>query len=209
MTNLLSSPEDFSTTWGKPATAVINVNQTTAPDGTSTADQLIDNSGGGSATPYVTQDITVSTSTQYVYSVFAKQDQLQWIVLSVSNFTTPANIVAWFDLSSGVKGTVQAGFAAAGIYDIGDGWYRPWVSFISDVTDTNGSLRIYMDDADNGGRTVDLDGTSSIFIWGAVAEPGASPTPYTSEAGIVVPGSTSTRTGPGLTLGMMGRMGAK
>jgi hypothetical protein len=177
-TNICLQSEDFGTTWSPNANSSVSTNQTTAPDGATTADQLIDDSGGtGDVNVEVTQNVTVATATQYCLSVFAKADQLSWLGLRVANFTTPANALASFDIGTGVKGTIAAQFDDSGIEDYGNGWYRCWVAFTTDATDTTGTLRVRVLDGDADELVAD-DGTSSIYLWGAQLEAGAFPSSY-------------------------------
>jgi hypothetical protein len=175
-TNICLQSEDFSTTWTE-TNGASTFNQTIAPDGSNTADQLLDNSATGTGGVRFTQAFTVATTTAYTFSIFAKADQLSWLNLLATNWTTPVNSGAYFNLADGTIGTVDAGFDDSGIEDWGNGWYRCWVSLTSDAADTTGEMRIQLADADND-NTVDLDGTSSIFVWGAQLEAGAFPTSY-------------------------------
>ena len=169
-TNICLQSEDILTTWSEINGASV-ANQAIAPDGTLSADKLIDNSASGTGAVFIFQSVTVATATVYTYSAYLKADQLNWAALQVVDFTTPVNSIAYFDLSAGVKGTIAAGIDDSGIEDVGNGWYRCWVSFTTDGTDTTGSVRVYPADANND-ITVDLDGTSSIFVWGAQLEAG-------------------------------------
>lgn len=206
-TNILSSPEDFGTTWSNNNGAVSsNLNATTAPDGTTTADRHIDNAATGTAAVYLAQGVGVATSTAHTMSVFAKQDQLSFLVISLIGFTTPSNSHTWFDLANGQVGTSDAAHTAS-IIDTGDGWYRSIITFTTDAVDTAGEIRLYVDDVDNGGRTVPLDGTSSIFVWGAYLHEGSEAELYTSEAGVTIGASSGGRSGVGLSFGKMGGMG--
>jgi hypothetical protein len=174
-TNICLQSEDFSTTWAT-SSSLVNANATTSPDGSTTADE-IEGTGGGSGAVAMTQAVTVATSTQYVYSVFAKKDALDWVAVSTLNFTTPANAWSYFDLTNGVVGTKDAGHDDYGIEDFGNGWYRCWVSFTTDAADIGGTLAVYVAEADLD-ITILKDNTSSIFVWGAQLEAGAFPTSY-------------------------------
>lgn len=174
--NLLTYTEQFdNAAWGKQA-ATVTADNTTSPIGTATADRLADNNAGGTGSVWVTQNVTVSTSTVHTYSVYAKVDGLSWLSLDLINFTTPGNISNFFDVGSGVVGTVGVGVTTA-ITSVGNGWYRCSVTFTTHSSDTLGTVRVRLATADNN-LTVDLDGTSSLFIWGAQLETGSTATDY-------------------------------
>jgi hypothetical protein len=168
--NISLQSEDFSTTWT--TSGVVNTDQAIAPDGSLTADQLIDNAAAsGNVAVLVSQSLSVSTSTVYAFSMFAKADQLDWAYIELDNFTTPAtNTRAYFDLTDGVVGsTPDAGIDDTGIEDYGNGWYRCWVTFTTDAADTAGLIKFGVSDGDNDNLVAD-DTTSSIFVWGAQLE---------------------------------------
>ena len=176
-TNICLQSEDFSTTWTVGAgTLAIVGNETVAPDGTTTADKLIDDSSTGTGTPLLTQSVTGSVSTSYAASVFMKADQLDWGKLHLGNFGA-LSVTQYYDLTNGVVGTPGPNVDDSGIEDVGNGWYRCWLTFTTDGADATGTFQVRVAEAD-GDQTVDLDGTSSIFVWGAQLEAGAFPTSY-------------------------------
>jgi len=93
--NLLTYSEDFSQ-WNKNS-ATVTANDTTAPDGTTTADKLVcsvDNAG------IVFEDIAPASGVAHTFSVYLKAGTHQYAFLSL----TRSNIewyAAVFDLSAG------------------------------------------------------------------------------------------------------------
>jgi hypothetical protein len=177
-TNLLLQSEDFTTTWIESGNALTVVgNEATAPDDTLTADLLIDDSATGVGNVLMLQSMTFARSTTYVYFCYMKADGNDWGFLSVNGLGALV-ISAFFDLTNGTVGaTTGAGNTSEFIEDAGNGWYKCGIVFESDVADVLGNVRVYVADADND-NTVALDGTSSIFIWGAQLEKGSAATAY-------------------------------
>jgi len=90
----------------------------TSWDGTATASRL---TVGAAANSGVGQTTISGTQTAIVSGIF-KMGTARWLRLFN---TAAANASAWFDLQSGVLGTVQAS-ANAGMTDMGNGWWRCW-----------------------------------------------------------------------------------
>lgn len=173
--NSLLQSNQFDTTWTTSVGSSV-ANYSRAPDGTKTAWRLIDNSATGTGATRVNQTVAVTSAQDTTLSVYAKADQLSWVALQTASYDASGNGLSFFDLSGGSLGTIDANHSNAGIEDTGDGWYRCWIVFQS-TTITTGQVRIRVADAD-GSTVVDLDGTSSILIWGAQVEAGPFPTSY-------------------------------
>lgn len=190
-TNLLTYSEQFDNAAWTKTNATVTANATPAPDGATIADKLGDNGATGTGGVSVYRSPTVSSGAS-CFSVYAKQHQLSWLMLFTTNFDAGATGITYFDLASGAIGTVGANHGA-GIEPLSNGWYRCWVSFTT-TTDLSGRVEIYAADAD-GDFTVDLDGTSSIYIWGAQCEAGSFPSSYIKTEASSVTRAASVHTG--------------
>ena len=172
-TNILLQSNQFDTTWTN-TNSIETANYAIAPDGTKTAWRLIDDSATGTGVVALVQSLTVASGSPSVniVSVHAKQDQLTTLAIATTLYDTTEQ--SWFDLSAGTIGTTA--HDNAWMEPLGDGWYRCSVEFQT-TTDLAGTIQLRAAAADNN-STVDLDGTSSILVWGAQVEAGSFPTTY-------------------------------
>ena len=177
-TNLCIQSEDISTSWN-PITATITTNATTAPDGNATADKLNDDGGGGTATgvSVVQENITVSANTKYTASVFLKADQLSFASVEAQNYDGGTDGRQFFGLSGAGSLGTASNLNDSSITAYPNGWYRCTITWTQGAADTSVDIRIYVANSISD-RTVDRDGTSSIFVWGAQVETGPIATSY-------------------------------
>ncbi len=198
-TNFLTYSEDFTDAgWSKGGVSQVALNETGPDGGTNSAVTLSDDNSGGTGPVLIFEAVTVSTSTTYTFSCFAKKGGLSWVVLRGEGFTTPSNGGVYFNLNDGTIGTELSGFSGE-IEDFGNGWYRCSISFTTDSSDTSGAVVIRPATGD-GNLTVDLDGTSSILIYGAQFEQGSTPSSYIPAAGSTVTRGAETLTAPSANL---------
>jgi hypothetical protein len=159
--NMFAHSEAFNS-WSKTNTPTL-VQGGVDPNGLSnSAVTLIDNSAGGTGEVYVLQIMTVVTGADYVFSFYAKADQLSKVTFRGAGVAISPTAVITYDLSSGTITYTSSG--SPSIQSIGSGWYR--CSFPFNAASTSANLRIYVAEADNN-LSVARDGTSSILIWGA------------------------------------------
>lgn len=180
-TNLITYSHEFDNAAWTKSNATITADDTTAPDGSLTADVLGDNSATGTGQVFIDSNaITLSGAGSFTVSVFAKAKQLSWIRLGTENFDARQDV--FFDLTNGVVGgTITGSPADYGIEAHANGWYKCWV-LCDSTTDLTGNMRIMVANADNN-TTVDLDGTSDIYIWGAQVTESSAPLSYVATSG--------------------------
>lgn len=118
---------------------------------------------------------TLTLNNNYTYSIKAKAGELQWLRLFTRNEAS-TSLSSWFNLSTGVVGTV--GHASASISPLGSGWYSISVTLSSGAADTTTALAfIELADGDNI-ASVTGNGTNGLFIDDAQFELGSTVTAY-------------------------------
>ena len=179
--NICLQSEDINTTWTS-SNATPTQSTETTPDGDSTNKyiKLVDDNTGGGATDtvYITQpEMTVTAGQTYTASVFLKADQLSFGAVQATNYDGNLDGTQFFGLSgAGTLGTVL-NLDDSKIEAYPNGWYRCSITWTQGASDTGVLLRIFVADSISN-ITVDLDGTSSIFVWGAQLELGANASSY-------------------------------
>jgi hypothetical protein len=183
-TNSLTNSQDFTNATYTKTGITVTADQTVAPDGTTTADLIT-----VSASPAtLTVNFAVTDGQTYVMSVFAKKGTTDWFYLC-GLIGAPAEAPkAWFNLNTGVVGTVEAG-VSAGIQNVGSGWYRCW---LTRTAPTGGTERWNAGVCDADGSAAVTVGKTAYFWGGQFEIQGTSglgiPTSY-----IPTGGSTVTR----------------
>jgi hypothetical protein len=163
---LLRSQEFDNASWSK-SNATVTANTTTAPDGTTTAEKLIENSSAGIHAVYQVKTVI---ATSYTASVYMKASERTWGFLQFST----TQLGAYFDLTNGVVGTVSAGYTAS-IQSVSNGWYRCSITTTSTAASWTSAV---LTSTGDGVISYTGDGTSGIFIWGAQLEQRTSVTAY-------------------------------
>jgi hypothetical protein len=145
----------------------ITADATTAPDGTTTADKMVE-AANSSAHQLLHANIGTVTSAPYTFSLYAKAAERTWISLSPAN-VAPAD---WFDIGNGVVGTSAN---AGAISSVGGGWYRCSITFTAGAT--QGPV-IHVRTANGQTGSYVGDGTSGIYLWGAQLNRGTTQLAY-------------------------------
>jgi hypothetical protein len=171
-TNLLTYSEQFdNAAWAK-INATVTANATTAPDGTLTADKLVEDTTASSGhSIYEVLSLTATTMSLFVY---AKAAGRSWLVLNL--WDGAANHGRFFDVANGVIGATTLGNPTSGeITSVGNGWYKCTITCTCAAVPGNASIFVSTGD---GVINYTGDGTSGLYIWGAQLEPGSFPSSY-------------------------------
>lgn len=179
--NLFTYSQDFdNAAWTKVA-ATVTANSAAAPDGTTTADSVIEDSSTGAH--QVTMVSSAQASVPYTVSCYLKAGARSFAALQV-NATAAASWVS-IDLSTGTVGTITAlsggglPSASASSVSVGNGWYRIILTFTPAAGNTQ--VQAYFGPAlDATTRSYAGNGTGSVLVWGAQLEQRSSVTAYTA-----------------------------
>ena len=156
-----------------------NTGDTTAPDGTSTAEKFTETVDNG--THRVRQSVAFLAGT-YVLSFFIKKGTRQWVWLGAQDNSNNA-ILQFFDLDSIVTGATSdvssvMAIDSASIWDQGNNWRRCVLTFSISSAQSNGVVFGGLASAD--GTNVYAGATDQYgYFWGAQLEQRASVTAYT------------------------------
>jgi hypothetical protein len=170
--NLVTYSQEFdNAAWVKTG-ASITANDTTAPDGTTTAELLYP----VSSTCYIAQAKNTNGN-PIVISVYAKAQNKS--VVYLFHYNAAGYGAYYLDTSDGstssISGSVTTGTMTA--TDVGNGWYRFSVYFSSSFG-SNANFGIGVSNA-KGSITVTPNSTDGIHLWGAQIEQRDSLTAYT------------------------------
>lgn len=157
--NLLTFSEQFDNAAWTKISSSISSNVTIAPNGTLTADKLVEDTA--LSTHLILQLPAGSISGNvYTFSFYAKAAE-RFNVSAVNNAAGGGQ--AAYNLNTGAV-TFTSGISAS-MQLVGDGWYRCILTYSPTVT---GSFNTHIRLANaSGANTYQGDGTSGLFIWGA------------------------------------------
>lgn len=171
--NLVAYSEQFDNAYWTKSNSSIGPNATVAPDGTTTADKLIDNTTN--ITHYVRLALNNLTNSRYTVSVYAKAAEHSYLAINgnVGGYTWIS-----FNLSNGTIVYTENANAAGQIESVGNGWYRCSWSSVRYSTSLDFSFSTSPISGGFGQFTFIGDGASGLYIWGAQLQKGSTVNPY-------------------------------
>jgi hypothetical protein len=180
-TNLLQYSEDFSNSYWQKDDVSVTANAALAPDGTQTADLVLDNTANSRHIVFR----SYPSSSSHAVSIFMKDAGRRYAGLCIhGGGSTTTGIV---DLQEGII-TDNSGASLLEIKHIGNGWYR--VSTVRGLTDY---VVISLSNTDSndgvlehGSPQYSGNGSDGIYLWGAQLEQGSFPTSYIPTSGSAV-----------------------
>ncbi len=169
--NNVKYSQDFANSyWVKNNSSIVS-NTVTAPDGTTTADQLIEDSSAGTSHNFIKTGVNNIQYTNGIgVSCYVKSNTRSSFLLGWGTGAATINTRAIFNLSTGViTSTNPYGLTmVTELLDVGNGWYRAKFHLDS-LYSMNRSFSLGLVDS-SGNYVYDGDGTSGIYVWGAQLE---------------------------------------
>lgn len=172
----LRSEELENATWTKTRSS-ISANADTAPDGTASADRVVEDNSVTTTHQIQQASLTITADANVAYSLFAKAGTRNWLAIRLQDSTSADVFQKYFNIATGALGSTfvqgTGAFISASAEAIGNGWYR--IKVVGNIGNgrTNVTAVMFMATADNV-AVYTGDGVSYLSLWGAQIENNAS-----------------------------------
>lgn len=179
-TNLLTYSEDFTNAVWTKIRSSISSNAIVAPDGTITADKLIENTSA-STSYFVISSVTSTATLAHTFSVYIKAAERTQVAMQIDNGITTGGLGLVNLNTLAVTSITGSGSPVFSVSSVGNGWVRIALTAVPGASGTTVRFIVYL--ASNGINVYTGDGYSGVYIWGAQLEAGAFPTSYIKTEG--------------------------
>jgi hypothetical protein len=174
-TNLFNFSEQLDNAyWTKGGT--VSANSTASPDGFINADKLVE--GTGSVLPIVELVTTLTASTTFTQSVFAKAEGRRYLLIGNNANTGFAIRYCCFDLQTGVVVANNISEGTPKIEAYANGFYRCSISFSNSLNIPRAFQYIYQNAASATPTAYTGDGVSGVSFYGFQLELGSYVSSY-------------------------------
>jgi len=173
--NLLTYSEQFdNAAWLKSAVA-ITPNAAVAPDGTMTADLIVE-SEASAVHEIRTSSVTLTAGSTYTFGVSIKAAGRRYVRIGYSGAWGAGTGYAVFDLQTGQLTYRSAAGLVASIVSVGD-WHKVYLTHTIAKTATS-TLYVGLNVDATTGVVYAGDGASGAYVWGAQLETGSTASTY-------------------------------
>ena len=179
-TNLLLRSQEFdNASWTKSAGS-ISANAVAAPDLTTTADQFIEDTAGGTSHGLI-QAATITAGATVTGSLYVKANGRTAVYIQIYDGSADW-FAGWFNLTTGAYSGEHVGgggdLTGQSIEALADDWYRISVTGTLGAGDTTAEMRPGVSAGYNAGDVgasfnYTGDGASGLYLWGAMLNEGA------------------------------------
>lgn len=160
--SLLNSQQ--ATLWGTASNGTVTADNTTAPDGTTTADLFTRNATVGQHyIPIAAMSFTSAKA--YTYSVFLKAGTNQFAQLAFGSAAFGPSVFVNFDLTNGLVGTASG--AVGRIINCGNGWFRCIATATATATASTSCWVAFVDSATAGQLPSGAGNSATAWVWQA------------------------------------------
>jgi len=167
ITNLQIRSEEFDNSAWIKSDISVTANDTLAPNGTNTADAIVEGTGTGGKIIY---DTYTTSAGVYTFSVHIKKEDKRYTAVQVSGSVTTSMFNV--DLDNGTGQVVAGSFDETNIETLANDWYRVSVTFTASSGTLNNQIYL-MNGSAYANRNYTGNGTDKNYVWGAMLSEGA------------------------------------
>lgn len=197
--NLIASSDDF-TTWTS-AQITVSADATTAPDGTTTADRLVETATTNVHTSSKGTLAVAAAATDVMFTIAVKIGQRPNCVIGLTEASGSTIAEAYFNMTTGAAGTINTGANWSNVRafseDMGGGWFQ--IAIVGRKTNGATSVTAFVGLASaDGTKSYAGNISNGMFVWRGTCSSSSVPSRLVATSGAAQ--AASTQTGSGLYL---------